>query len=145
MWATVSRRRPAIDSEAACGKSQKVQHSSKVGRSSGFHVALRACRRSSRSFSDARLVIDAQGVRRPVERLIAKAIQAIPAYLDGLMAHPGSIPHDVGYLMVTDGSSLVPVVRRLADKCFGAAGIDRGGEPPSVAKRMVLGGLDGPV
>src|SRR6266850_2783439 len=41
------------------------------------------------------------------------------------MAHTGSIPHDVGYLMVTDGSSLVPVVRRLVDECFGAAGIRR--------------------
>jgi hypothetical protein len=96
-----------------------------MGRPEGVHVAWRACRSSWRFFRDARLVIDAQGVRGRGERRIAKAIQAIAACIDCLMALTASIPHDVGDLMMTDGSSRGAALRRLVDECFGATGIRR--------------------
>jgi hypothetical protein len=74
-------------------------------------------------FRNAWRGIDEQVARGHVEDRIAKEIPAIAARIDCLMAHTAGIPHNVGYFSVTNGSSLVPVVRPLGDECFGATGI----------------------
>ena len=66
-----------------------------------------------------------------VERRIAKAIQAIAACIDCLMAHTGSIPHDVGDLMVMDGSSRGAAISGgIRQRVFG-----RDGHPQDAGKR----------
>jgi hypothetical protein len=53
----------------------------------------------------------------------AKESPESAAGISCLMAHMRGIPHEVGYLSMPDGSSLVPAVRPFGDACFGARGI----------------------
>jgi hypothetical protein len=57
----------------------------------------------------------------------------------------GGVAHRVGYLIVTDSSSLVPTFRPLVDGCSAATGIRRAGEPTSAPTLLALRGFNRPV
>ena len=95
------------------------------------------------------------GGRLPCSACIPRSVWDIPEGVKlaqgrepiGLSFRPGwgSIPHDVRSMIATDGSSPEPEVRRLIDEWFDVMGVGRGEEPTSVAKSLMLRGLDQPV
>jgi hypothetical protein len=95
-------------------------------------------------FRNAWRGIDEHIARGHVEDRTAKEIPAIAARIDCLMAHTAGIPHNVGYFSVTNGSSLVPMVRPLGDECFGATasqgwGTDVGPQETGMAWFQLVG------
>jgi len=117
-----SQRRPAYTSKPRVGNNRRCEtHPREGDRRVSFRLACLSTWLAM--FRNAWRVIEKHVVGGHVEYTIAKESPAIAAGIGCLMAHTVGIPHNVGYLSVTDGSSLVPTVRPPGDECFGATAI----------------------
>jgi hypothetical chaperone protein len=82
--------------------------------------------------------IEATLARADFERWIAPELEAIAGCVDGLLAGSGVAPAQVDRVFLTGGSSLVPAVRALFARRFGAERVRSGDELVSVASGLAL-------
>ncbi len=96
------------------------------------------------NFSDGSIEIGAEATRSWFERWIEPEIHALEASIDGLMDDSGVKAHDVNAVFLTGGSSLVPAVRRIFVRRFGAERIRTGNEFTSVVRGLALKAREDP-
>jgi hypothetical chaperone protein len=89
-------------------------------------------------FRDGPIAIEAAVARADFESWIAPELDAIARCVDGLLAGCGVPTDEVDHVFLTGGSSLVPAVRAIFERRFGAARIDTGAEFTSVARGLAL-------
>ncbi len=92
--------------------------------------------------SDGFLDVDAVAQRSCFETWIAEEVSAIESCVDSLLENSGVRPQDVNMVFLTGGSSLVPAVRRVFERRFGADRIRSGNEFTSVAAGLALQAAD---
>lgn len=90
------------------------------------------------NFSDGFVEIDAEATRSGFERWIEPEIQALEASIDALLDDSGVNAPDVDAIFLTGGSSLVPAVRGIFERRFGADRIRTGNEFTSVVRGLAL-------
>ncbi len=76
--------------------------------------------------------------RADFERWIADDLSRIEAAMDAALAKAGIAPHTIDRVFLTGGSSLIPAIRALFDRRFGAGRIATGGELTSIAHGLAL-------
>jgi len=82
--------------------------------------------------------IAAEVRRTDFERWIAEDIVRIEAAMDDAMAKAGLAPGAIDRVFLTGGSSLIPAIRAIFDRRFGAERIAAGGELTSIAHGLAL-------
>jgi hypothetical chaperone protein len=92
-------------------------------------------------FTDGPLALSARVKRREFESWIADQLDAFAACVDRLLAKTGVWASDIDAVFMTGGSSLVPAVRAVFERRFGASRIHSGGELTSVAVGLALRAL----
>jgi len=103
-------------------------------------VALSSSEKSRVVFHDGPLKLDEPLTRADFESWIAPELTAIERAVDQLLANTQVSPEQVDAVFVTGGSSLVPAVRRIFQRRFGADRLRSGGELTSVASGLALCG-----
>lgn len=93
-------------------------------------------------FESDGLVIDADVTRADFERWIAPDVARIETTLDLAFRKAGVGPEAIDRIFLTGGSSLIPAIRALFERRFGAARIATGGELTSIAHGLALIGLE---
>lgn len=93
-------------------------------------------------FSDGGTEIDASAERVRFEKWIAEELAAIEGCVDDLLRGSDVLPADVDMVFLTGGSSLVPAVRRIFERRFGADRIRAGSEFTSVAQGLALAAME---
>ena len=88
--------------------------------------------------SDGGTEIDAVAERPWFEQWIAEELATIEGCVDSLLQDSDVLPADVDMVFLTGGSSLVPAVRRIFERRFGAHRIRTGSEFTSVAQGLAL-------
>ena len=88
--------------------------------------------------SDGGTEIDTVAQRAWFEKWIADELAKIEGCVDSLLRDSNVLPADVDMVFLTGGSSLVPAVRRIFERCFGADRIRAGSEFTSVAQGLAL-------
>lgn len=94
------------------------------------------------SFTHADFAIEETIAREDFEHWIAPDLARIAETVDSALAEAGSREDDVDHVFLTGGTSLVPAVRALFTRRFGAARITGGSEFVSVAEGLALIGGD---
>jgi hypothetical chaperone protein len=94
------------------------------------------------AFSGAGLEIAADVTRADFEAWIAEDLAKIEATVDAAMARAGVGPGDIDRVFLTGGSSLIPAIRAIFDRRFGAERIATGGELTSIAHGLALIGQE---
>lgn len=89
-------------------------------------------------FTDGDVELDEMVTRADFERWIAEELGAIEQSITSLLGKTGVDPKEVDRVFLTGGSSLVPAVRRIFERRFGAEKIRAGGEFTSVARGLAL-------
>jgi hypothetical chaperone protein len=89
-------------------------------------------------FCDHGFNMHAPVTRAQFESWIAPDLAAIEQAVDDVMANSGVHESSVDRVFLTGGSSLVPAVRRLFDRRFGADRVRTGDEFTSVASGLAL-------
>lgn len=89
-------------------------------------------------FTGGGVEIEVAVTRAEFETWIADDIAGIAATVDQALANAGVGEGEVDQVFLTGGSSLVPAVRAIFDKRFGAARIMSGGELTSIAHGLAL-------
>jgi hypothetical chaperone protein len=105
-------------------------------------VALSKSDTARFSFVEPPAVIERSVTRADFERWIAPELDAIGGCVDRLLASASLDARDVDRVFMTGGSSLVPAVRQLFERRFGAARLAAGGELVSVASGLALRAAD---
>ena len=93
-------------------------------------------------FEDYSLRVEAAVKRTAFEHWIEEELQKIRGCIDRLLTATGIAGADVDRVFLTGGSSLVPAVRHIFEKRFGAQKISSGSEFTSVAKGLALRALE---
>jgi hypothetical chaperone protein len=106
-------------------------------------VALSREPRDRLTFTDEPVRLDEPVLRTDFEAWIAGELAAVEACVDRLLAGAGVTPAEVDRVFLTGGSSLVPAVRALFVRRFGAARLEGGDELTSVASGLALLAGDG--
>jgi len=101
-------------------------------------VALSTLDRTTFSFVDDPLKIEADLTRQDFETLIRDETTSMSECVDRLLASSGVAAKDIDQVFMTGGTSFVPAVRRIFDERFGAEKIRAGGEMVSVATGLAL-------
>jgi hypothetical chaperone protein len=113
----------------------------------GFHVyraveaAKHALSREPASrvhYRDTGFAIDAPVARAEFEAWIGDELAKIERCIDEALAHAGVAADDVRTVFLTGGSALVPAVRGVFARRFGAAKLRGGEELTSVASGLAL-------
>ncbi|HEX4229023.1 MAG TPA: Hsp70 family protein [Bryobacteraceae bacterium] len=89
-------------------------------------------------FTDGDLVLEKEIRRDQFEDWIGDELASIERSVDSLLAKTGAAASDVDMVFLTGGSSLVPAVRRIFERRFGADKIRAGDEFTSVARGLAL-------
>ncbi|HEV2596960.1 Hsp70 family protein [Sphingopyxis sp.] len=82
--------------------------------------------------------IRAEVRRADFESWIADDLRRIEAAMDAALARAGVAPDAIDRIFLTGGSSLIPAIRALFDRRFGAERIATGGELTSIAHGLAL-------
>ncbi|MGV3769798.1 MAG: Hsp70 family protein [Sphingobium phenoxybenzoativorans] len=93
-------------------------------------------------FDGGGLGIEAEVTRSDFERWIAEDIARIETSVDQALRNAGVTPQDIDRVFLTGGSSLIPAIRAIFDRRFGAGQIATGGELTSIAHGLALIGLE---
>jgi hypothetical chaperone protein len=89
-------------------------------------------------FEGGGLEIVAEVRRADFEQWIADDLRRIETAMDSALAKAGLAPGEIDRVFLTGGSSLIPAIRALFDRRFGAARIATGGELTSIAHGLAL-------
>ncbi len=100
--------------------------------------ALSAKEEAHFHFESDDLRIEADVKRTDFERWIATDIARIEATVDKALAKAGVAPDAIDRVFLTGGSSLIPAIRAIFDRRFGADRIATGGELTSIAHGLAL-------
>jgi hypothetical chaperone protein len=92
-------------------------------------------------FKDDAISVERDIGRPQFESWIQEHLEKIQRCIDRILEAAGVAPEDVNKVFLTGGSSLVPAVRRIFERKFGADRIIGGSEFTSVAKGLALRGL----
>ena len=90
------------------------------------------------AFTGGGVEIAARVRRADFEGWIADDLRLIEQALDVALARAGIAPEGIDRVFLTGGSSLIPVIRALFDRRFGAERIATGGELTSIAHGLAL-------
>ncbi|MBO9574624.1 MAG: Hsp70 family protein [Sphingobium sp.] len=93
-------------------------------------------------FESEDLAIEADVTRAQFERWIAPDIARIEATIDKALAKAGLETGAIGRIFLTGGSSLIPAIRSIFERRFGAERIAGGGELTSIAHGLALIGQE---
>ncbi|MEZ0242327.1 MAG: Hsp70 family protein, partial [Sphingomonas sp.] len=104
--------------------------------------ALSSERFAEFAFSGAGLEIAAEVSRNEFEAWIAPDLVRIEATVDTALAKAGVAPEAIDRVFLTGGSSLIPAIRAIFDRRFGAERIATGGELTSIAHGLALIGQE---
>jgi len=102
----------------------------------GTKVALSASDHARLRFEDPPATIDSEVARADFTSWIEEPLSAIGAALDRTLHKAGARPADVDAVFMTGGTSLVPAVRALFARRFGAHKLRGGDELVSVARGL---------
>jgi len=94
------------------------------------------------AFSGAGLEISAEVTRGEFEGWIAGDLAKIEATVDAALAKAGVSEAEIDRVFLTGGSSLIPAIRRIFNRRFGAERIATGGELTSIAHGLALIGRE---
>ncbi|WP_332818991.1 Hsp70 family protein [Sphingopyxis sp.] len=100
--------------------------------------ALSSSEQAEFHFSGDGVEINAAVRRADFEQWIADDLRRIEAAMDAALARAGIAPRDIDRVFLTGGSSLIPAIRALFDRRFGAERIATGGELTSIAHGLAL-------
>jgi len=100
--------------------------------------ALSSSEQAEFRFSGDGVEIDAEVRRADFEHWIADDLRRIEAAMDAALARAEIAPQDIDRVFLTGGSSLIPAIRALFDRRFGAERIATGGELTSIAHGLAL-------
>ena len=89
-------------------------------------------------FSSAGLEISAEVSRASFEAWIAEDLARIEATVDAALTASGVVSADIDCVFLTGGSSLIPAVRNIFERRFGADRVADGGELTSIAHGLAL-------
>jgi hypothetical chaperone protein len=89
-------------------------------------------------FAGAGLEISAEVSRASFEAWIADDLARIEATVDAALTAAGVVSTDIDCVFLTGGSSLIPAVRRIFERRFGADRVAAGGELTSIAHGLAL-------
>ena len=89
-------------------------------------------------FAGGGVEIAAEVRRTDFEQWIADDLRRIEAAMDTAFARAGTAAEDIDRVFLTGGSSLIPAIRALFDRRFGAERIATGGELTSIAHGLAL-------
>ena len=89
-------------------------------------------------FAGGGIEIGADVRRADFEQWIADDLRRIEAAMDQALARAGVVPAAIDRVFLTGGSSLIPAIRTLFDRRFGAERIATGGELTSIAHGLAL-------
>jgi hypothetical chaperone protein len=109
---------------------------------SGVKAALSHAEAAPLRFRHADFAVDAEISRAEFEDWIAPDLARIGAAVDAALADAGLPQERIDRVFMTGGTSLVPAVRRLFERRFGAGRVAAGGEFVSVAEGLALMGRD---
>lgn len=93
-------------------------------------------------FEGGGLSIEAEVTRADFERWIAPDIAQIEATVDKALAKAGVGPESIDRVFLTGGTSLIPAIRAIFRRRFGAEHIATGGELTSIAHGLALIGQE---
>lgn len=93
-------------------------------------------------FASDDLVIEADVTRADFECWIAPDIARIEATVDRALTSAAVTPEGIDRVFLTGGSSLIPAIRSIFERRFGAARIASGGELTSIAHGLALIGQE---
>ncbi|MBN8818895.1 MAG: Hsp70 family protein [Sphingomonas sp.] len=93
-------------------------------------------------FASDDLAIEADVTRADFERWIAPDIARIEATVDRALTSAAVTPEGIDRVFLTGGSSLIPAIRAIFERRFGAARIASGGELTSIAHGLALIGQE---
>jgi hypothetical chaperone protein len=93
-------------------------------------------------FETPDISIEADVTRADFERWIAPDIARIDACVESAFARAAIAPEAIDRVFLTGGSSLIPAIRALFEKRFGAERIATGGELTSIAHGLALVGQE---
>ncbi|WP_431280993.1 Hsp70 family protein [Humitalea sp. 24SJ18S-53] len=105
---------------------------------SGVKAALSSAETATLAFRHADLVIDTPVARADFEAWIAPEITAMDAAVGAALGDAGLEASAVDRVFLTGGTSLVPAVRNIFARRFGADRITGGGEFVSVAEGLAM-------
>ena len=105
-------------------------------------IELSSRERTTFSFEDGPVAIEARVTRKDFERWIDPEVRAIAACVDGLLAQTSLLPGAVDRVFLTGGTALVPAVRRIFAERFGEEKLRGGDELTSVASGLALRARD---
>ncbi len=109
---------------------------------SGVKAELSRAETAVLRFKHAEVVIEETITRAAFEEWIAPDISRVEATVDAAMAEAGLTEEGIDRVFLTGGTSLVPAVRGLFTRRFGAQRVMGGGEFVSVAEGLALIGRD---
>jgi hypothetical chaperone protein len=104
----------------------------------GTKVALSSSEVARLDFIDPPVEVREEVKRGDFELWIARSLDEIRGCIDRLLASTGVSPKDVDRVFLTGGSSLVPSVREVFSRRFGAEKLRGGNELTSVAQGLCL-------
>lgn len=104
--------------------------------------ALSSSEQAEFVFSGAGIEIAAEVKRSDFEGWIAADLARIEATVDTALAKAGAAPDAIDRVFLTGGSSLIPAIRAMFERRFGAERIATGGELTSIAHGLALIGAD---
>ncbi|GGB41090.1 molecular chaperone Hsp70 [Sphingomonas metalli] len=93
-------------------------------------------------FEGGGVTIEAEVSRADFEAWIAPDLQRIEGAMDAALNRAGIVPAAVDRVFLTGGTSLIPAIRALFDRRFGAERIATGGELTSIAHGLALIGAE---
>lgn len=93
-------------------------------------------------FDSASVAVEADVTRADFERWIAPDLTQIGATVDTALARAGIAADAIDHVFLTGGSSLIPAVRRIFEKRFGADRVASGDELTSIAHGLALIGQE---
>lgn len=109
---------------------------------SGAKAALSRAEAAPLRFRHGEFAVDAEIRRAEFEAWIAPDLARIGAAADAALADAGLPPERIDRVFMTGGTSLVPAVRTLFERRFGAERVAGGGEFVSVAEGLALMGRE---
>lgn len=104
----------------------------------GLKRALSGAEHAEFAFAGDDVDIRAEVRRADFESWIADDLRRIEAAMDAALARAGVAPDAIDRIFLTGGSSLIPAIRALFDRRFGADRIATGGELTSIAHGLAL-------
>jgi hypothetical chaperone protein len=100
--------------------------------------ALSSAEHAEFGFASDGVDIRADVRRADFEQWIADDLRRIEAAMDAALTRGGVAPGEIDRVFLTGGSSLIPAIRALFDRRFGAERIATGGELTSIAHGLAL-------